>query len=168
MMIPPTLILNGMDSLCRLCLGAPIYFNRVCNITPFWAQFSQVRLWGVPLVLCILQLFCYFVCLFPSFSRCFLIAEIPLCCCCCCCCCFVFSLFAAKVSFLLHVFSFTGSSELVNNWKGCLKHVRQHHGGWYRGIEKGVVFKTMSWKIFFVVVNVFKGFRYRLPHDCHY
>ena len=84
--------------------------------------------------------------------------------------CFVFSLFAAKVSFsfLLHVLSFTGTSELVNNWKGCLKHVRQHHGGWYREIEKGVVFKTMSWKIFFVVVNVFTGFRYRLPHDCHY
>ena len=35
MMIPPTLILNGMNSLCRLCLGAPIYFNRMCNIFVF-------------------------------------------------------------------------------------------------------------------------------------
>ena len=35
MMIPPTLILNGMNSLCRLCLGAPIYFNRMCNIFLF-------------------------------------------------------------------------------------------------------------------------------------
>ena len=35
MMIPPTLILNGMNSLCRLCLGAPIYFNRMCNIIFF-------------------------------------------------------------------------------------------------------------------------------------
>ena len=35
MMIPSTLILNGVNSLCRLCLRAPIYFNRMCNIILF-------------------------------------------------------------------------------------------------------------------------------------
>ena len=28
----PTLILNGMNSLCRLCLRVLIYFNRMFNI----------------------------------------------------------------------------------------------------------------------------------------
>ena len=42
MMISPTLILNGMDSLCRLCLRAPIYFNRLCNIIIFCLPVSTI------------------------------------------------------------------------------------------------------------------------------
>ena len=43
MMIPPTLILNGMNSLCRLCLGASIYFNRMCNIIFFVCLLSNTH-----------------------------------------------------------------------------------------------------------------------------
>ena len=84
MMIPPSLILNGMDSLCRLCLRVPIYFNRMFNIIIFCMSANTILSAVFPgaVVRCSLSPLmyptsvCYFVCLFPSFFRSVLIAEI--------------------------------------------------------------------------------------------
>ena len=131
MMISPTLILNGMNSLCRLCVRVPIYFNRMFNIIIFCTSANTILSAVFPgavvrCSLCPLMYHtnvCYFkllfVCLFPSFFRSFLVAEISsslsfffiICC-------------KVSFSFLLHVLSFTGTGEPVNNWKGCVKHIR--------------------------------------------
>ena len=84
MMIPPTLILNGMNSLCRLCLGAPSYFNRMCNIYFFCMPANTILTTVFPSAVVRFSLsplmyptsVCYFVCLFPSFFLSVLIAEI--------------------------------------------------------------------------------------------
>ena len=90
MIISPTLILNGMDSVCRLSLRVPIYFNRVCNIISFCMPANTILTVVFPgaVVRCSLSPLMYppsvlllcLIFLFPSFSRCFLIAEIPLFC----------------------------------------------------------------------------------------
>ena len=83
MMIPPTLILNGMNSLCRLCLGAPIYFNRMCNIIIFCmpANIILTAVFPGAVVSCSLSPLmhppsvCYFVCLFVSIFLSFVLSS---------------------------------------------------------------------------------------------
>ena len=74
MMISPTLILNGMNSLCRLCVRVPIYFNRMFNIIIFCISANTILSAVFPgaLVRCSLcplmyhTNVCYFVCLSVS------------------------------------------------------------------------------------------------------
>ena len=78
MMISPTLILNGMNSLCRLFRRAPIYFNRMCNILSFCMSANTILTAVFPgaVVSCSLSplmhppsvcsFVCLFVCLFVS------------------------------------------------------------------------------------------------------
>ena len=74
MMISPTLILNGMNSLCRLCVRVPIYFNRMFNIIIFCMSANTILSAVFPgavvrCSLCPLMYHtnvCYFVCLSVS------------------------------------------------------------------------------------------------------
>ena len=79
MMISPTLILNGMNSLCRLFRRAPIYFNRMCNILSFCMSANTILTAVFPgaVVSCSLSPLmhppsvCSFVCLFVCLFICF-------------------------------------------------------------------------------------------------
>ena len=67
-----------------ICLGAPIYFNRMCNIIFFCMPANTILTTVFPSAVVRFSLsplmyptsVCYFVCLFPSFFRSVLIAEI--------------------------------------------------------------------------------------------